>query len=158
MNLTLKFKNISDCNGIPLLRLKINGQVCWQGNVEPVVSVESAVQGSVDLSIEHYGKNSSTDVKVDNNIIVQDRSCELETVIVDGYDIEELKWHSYYRTEDGETLDKCLFFGKNGHWNIKLELPVLRWILKTRHDMLNNDPTWEQDYESYVQACKLLNN
>jgi hypothetical protein len=115
------------------------------------------VGNNIKLRIEHYGKDPVVDTVVDNGAIVRDRSCELDTIEVDGYSLEELKWHSAYHCEDGSVLDKCLFFGKNGTWHIAFELPVLKWVLKTRHEINRNDPDWQQDYESYVRACRLLN-
>lgn len=158
MNLTLKFKNINSVQGVPELNIAINNQVVWQGPVQPKINIEHSVKGDVLLSVSHVNKDPQHHCVVKDGQIVADRNCELDEVIVDGYNIEELKWMSSYLTADNELLDKCLFFGKNGTWSMSFELPILRWILKTRHQQLNNDPTWEQDYESYQTACKLLNN
>jgi hypothetical protein len=158
MNLALKFKNIQDCNGLPRIRIHINDAVVFENEVCPLITVQChPVDNQIKLRIEHYGKDPSTDTVVDKGVIVQDRSCELDIIEVDGYDLEELRWHSAYHCEDGTVIDKCLFFGKNGTWHIAFELPVLKWILKTRHEINNNDPDWQQDYESYVRACRLLN-
>lgn len=158
MNLTLKFKNIQPCNGLPNMRISINDAVVFENTVCPLIMIQChPVSNKIDLSIEHYSKDPTTDTVVENGVIVQDRSCELETVEVDGYDLQELKWLSAYHCDDGTVLDKCLFFGKNGTWRIAFELPALRWILQTRHEINGNDPDWAEDYESYVRACKLLN-
>ena len=158
MNLTLKFKNIQDCNGLPNIRISINDAVVFENPVCALISVLChPVDNKINLSIEHYGKNPVTDTVVENGVIAQDRSCELDAIEVDGYDLEELKWLSAYHCDDGTVLDKCLFFGKNGTWRIEFELPVLRWILRTRHEINHNDPDWAEDYESYVRACRLLN-
>jgi hypothetical protein len=158
MNLTLKFKNIQDYNGLPNIRIRINDVVVFENTVCPLLTLNH-MPGSdrVHLEIEHYGKDSAVDTIVENGVIVRDRSCELDTIEVDNYDLEELRWHSAYHCDDGTVLDKCLFFGKNGTWHITFELPVLKWILRTRHEINNNDPTWQEDYESYVSVCKLLN-
>lgn len=159
MKLELTFKNIRNCNGVPLLRICINRTQVWEGSAQEQICIEHPVdQQSIDLEIEHYGKNNNTDVVANNGIIVQDKSCELDSISVDGQDLAELKWLGCYVTEDQESLDKCLFFGKNGHWHLSLELPALRWMLKTRHAINNNDPYWEEDYNNYIQACKLVNN
>ena len=158
MNLTLKFKNIQDCNGLPNIRIVINDAVVFENTVCPLITIQChPVDNKINLSIEHYGKDSSTDTMVVDGVIVQDRSCELDTIEVDGYDLQELKWLSAYHCDDGTVLDKCLFFGKNGTWHIAFELPALRWILRTRHEINRNDPDWSEDYESYVRACRLLN-
>jgi hypothetical protein len=158
MNLALKFKNIQDCNGLPNIRIMINDAVVFENTVCPLITVQChPVDNKINLSIEHYGKDTSTDTVVVDGAIVQDRSCELDTIEVDGYDLQELKWLSAYHCDDGTVLDKCLFFGKNGTWRMAFELPALRWILRTRHEINNNDPDWSEDYESYVRACRLLN-
>lgn len=158
MNLALKFKNIQDCNGLPRIRIVINDAVVFENEVCPLIPVQChPVDNKINLSIEHYGKDPSTDTVVADGAIVQDRSCELDTIEVDGYDFQELKWLSAYHCDDGNVLDKCLFFGKNGTWHIAFELPALKWILRTRHEINRNDPDWSEDYESYVRACRLLN-
>jgi hypothetical protein len=158
MNLALKFKNIQDCNGLPRIRIVINDAVVFENTVCSLITVQChPVDNKINLSIEHYGKDPSTDTVVVDGAIVQDRSCELDTIEVDGYDLQELKWLSAYHCDDGTVLDKCLFFGKNGTWRIAFELPALRWILRTRHEINGNDPDWSEDYESYVRACRLLN-
>jgi hypothetical protein len=158
MNLALKFKNIQDCNGLPNIRIVINDAVVFENTVCPLITVQChPVDNKINLSIEHYGKDPSTDTVVVDGAIVQDRSCELDTIEVDGYDLQELKWSSAYHCNDGTVLDKCLFFGKNGTWRIAFELPALKWILRTRHEINRNDPNWSEDYESYVSACRLLN-
>lgn len=158
MNLTLKFKNIQDCNGLPNIRIVINDAVVFENTVCSLITIQChPVDNKINLSIEHYGKDPSTDTVLADGVIVQDRSCELDTIEVDGYDLQELKWLSVYHCDDGSVLDKCLFFGKNGTWHMAFELPVLKWILRTRHEINHNDPDWSEDYESYVRACRLLN-
>ena len=157
MNLALKFKNIQDCNGLPRIRIHINDAVVFENTVCPLIMLQChPVDKQIKLSIEHYGKDPSKDTVVVDDVIVEDRSCELDTIEVDRYDLQELKWHSAYHCEDGTVLDKCLFFGKPGTWRIAFELPALRWILRTRHEINDNDPSWSEDYESYVSACRLL--
>lgn len=158
MNIKLKFKNINDCNGLPKVKVIIGDQVLYDGLVKPEISVDTDNTENCNLDIEHYGKNTNTDCIVENGTIVKDRNFELDTIIIDNYDIEELKWQSVYVTEDNDVLEKCLFFGKNGVYHLKFYSPALKWILDTRHQLNNNDPYWLQDYESYVSACNLLNN
>ena len=158
MNLALKFKNIQDCNGLPRIRIVVNDAVVFENTVCPLITLQChPVDNKINLSIEHHGKDPSKDTVVVDGVIVQDRSCKLDTIKVDNYELQELKWHSAYYCADGTVLDKCLFFGKNGTWHIAFELPVLQWILKTKHEINNDDPDWSADYESYVSACKLLN-
>lgn len=159
MKLELNFKNINNCNGVPLLKIFVNQQQVWDGPVQEKILLESAINnGPAELTVEHYGKNNLTDTITQDGKIINDKNCELDSVAVDEYNLAELKWQSYYLTSDNEQLDQCLFFGKNGSWHLSFELPVLRWILKTQHQLKNNDPYWEENYENYIQACKLINN
>jgi hypothetical protein len=158
MKLELKFKNINECNGVPSLRIKINNRIVWVGSVQPVITVDDSLDsGKVNLMIEHYGKENS-DTVVENDQIIKDKNCELDEVIIDEYNIEELKWISHYVGQDQNKIDGCLFFGKNGYWHFDFELPILKWILETRHTINDNDPHWKEDYENFLHACKLINN
>jgi hypothetical protein len=111
--------------------------------------------GTTTLIIEHWGKKSE-DTIVENNVIVRDRSFELDCIKIDGYDLEELKWDSNFHAKDGTVYPSCLFFGPNGCFVLEFEPPVLRWMLQTRHNKNNNDPHWEEDYNYYTEACRLL--
>ena len=58
MNLTLKFKNIQDCNGLPRIRIVINDAVVFENEVCPLIPVQChPVDNKINLSIEHYGKD-----------------------------------------------------------------------------------------------------
>lgn len=153
MKINLKFKNIIDA---PTCRVYCGDKVLHSGNVEEefVFEFDYPEQAFV-LNIEHWGKLPS-DTVVENGKIVRDRSFELEKIIVDGCDLEELVWESSFEAENGAVYNSCLFFGPNGKFIINLQNPVLYWILKTRHEKNNNDPHWEEDYNYYQQACKLL--
>ena len=87
---------------------------------------------------------------------MRDRSFELEQCIIDDYDLQELIWQSCFISTDGEIYESCLYFGPNGEFQLEFESPILRWILRTRHEKNNNDPTWEEDFEYYQQACNRL--
>lgn len=142
-----------------MIQVRVNQRPVWSGAVvQEIIINDPYVNGAIVLEIEHHGKDYSQDCVVVDGNIVADKNCELDKIIVDGYDLEELIWNSCYQTDHQETLDHCLFFGKNGIFSIKFDLPILRWILKTRHDTLQNDPYWEDDYNSYQSACKILNN
>ena len=158
MNLILKFKNINNYNGVPLLLISANDTRLWDGPVQPEIILDYAnTSDDILLTITHYGKNTSADTQVIDGKIVNDKNCEIEQVIVDGLDISELKWQSKFVSTNNEVFDKCLFLGKNGTWTIEFSLPILKWILSTRHNIKNHDPTWEEDYTNYVEACKLIN-
>ena len=49
-----------------------------------------------------------------------------------------------------------MFFGPKGYWELKFDVPVLRWFLKTNHSKNKNDPTWETDYNYYEKVCQKL--
>jgi hypothetical protein len=153
MKIQLQFKNIVDD---PRCRILINDQVLFVGitQLQHAFDVEIP-QGVCRLTIVHYDKSPEHTI-VENGVIVRDRSFELERCVIDGYDLQELVWHSEFVADDGNVYKSCLFFGPNGEFRLDFENPALRWILRTRHKQNNNDPHWEEDFEYYQQACKRL--
>ena len=157
MNLSLAFSDIQDCNGVPDLEIRVNGSVMYQGPVISNIRLESEIGlGDIQLEIEHRNKDYLRDTLVSGDKIVKDKSCNLESITVDGYDLQELKWLSSFTTDQRQIIDKCLFFGPNGTWRMQFSLPVLPWILQQRHDALGNDPHWLEDYQYYLRACQIL--
>jgi len=152
MILELHFKNIIDD---PLCKIIIANKELYNGVPPSVFICDINVDGPFLLEICHYGKQP-TDTVVENNVIIRDRSFELDKLILDSYNIEELIWDSCFKADDGQVFNSCLFFGPNGKFMLNAESPGLKWILQTRHIKNNNDPNWEEDYTHYVEACKLL--
>lgn len=153
MNINLNFKNIVDS---PMCRIYINDDELYSGPVLPTYVLDTNLPtGTATLIIEHWGKRPE-DTVVENNVIVRDRSFEIDSVIIDHYDLEELKWDSKFNAQDGAVYPGCLFFGPNGRFVLEFETPVLRWMLQTRHEKNNDDPHWEEDYNYYTEACRLL--
>ena len=153
MKIQLQFKNIVDD---PRCRILINDQVLFVGitQLQHAFDVEIP-EGVCRLTIVHYDKSPEHTI-VENGVIVRDRSFELERCVIDGYNLQELVWHSELVADDSNVFKSCLFFGPNGECRLDFENPALRWILRTRHKQNNNDPHWEQDFEYYQQACKRL--
>ena len=103
-----------------------------------------------------FDNKEDSDTKLDHeNKIVADLNFELEQIIIDGHDIKNLIWNSEYVAK-GEKIPSCLFFGPKGHFEFKFDMPILKWILKSNHEKHNNDPNWEEDYNYYTEAWKLL--
>jgi hypothetical protein len=155
MQIQLEFDHIHEFNGEPKISVRVNGIECYNNVVEN--SVEFVIDDTNDcvLEIEHYGKNNN-DTEVIDNVIVNDKNFTLKNIIIDGYNIEELKWESDFTDVHGNIIPSCLFFGPNGIYRLHFQLPVLKWILSTRHSKNNNDPNWEEDYNYYMQAVNLL--
>jgi hypothetical protein len=153
MKLKLRFKNIVDA---PKCKILIGNSELYSGPVlENYEYDHDLATGPCSLVIEHWDK-LPTDTIVHDNKIVRDRSFELDQIIIDDYDLEELIWNSEFLANDGQRYSSCLFFGPNGKFILDFHNPVLYWILKTRHEKNNNDPNWEEDYNYYQQACKIL--
>jgi len=153
MKLELKFKNIIDA---PKCKILLGNEELYSGIVLPVFEYNYSCQdGPCQLVIEHWDKLPS-DTIVQDEKIVRDRSFELDKIVIDDYDIEELIWTSKFLANDGKIYPSCLFFGPNGKFKLDFYNPVLYWILKTRHEKNNDDPNWEEDYNYYQQACKIL--
>jgi hypothetical protein len=153
MKLHLEFKNIVDN---PMCRISLGDQELYNGVVEETFDLSANVpNGPVSLTIDHWDKRPG-DTIVENDTIIHDRGFELSRVVIDDYDIEELIWTSEFRALDGAVYSSCLYFGPNGKFVLELVNPVLYWILKLKHECNNNDPNWEEDYQYYQNACKLL--
>jgi len=159
MNLRLVFDNIQDFNGVPSLDIRINSVSVYRGPVQSEIHVDDTNTPSNDhvmLEIEHFGKDYQLDTLTVNNEIVKDKNCNLAEIYVDGHDLQELKWHSMFTTDQGQVIDNCLFFGPNGTWSMQFQLPILPWILSERHKVTGSDPYWQEDYQYYINACHLL--
>ena len=148
MRLQLKFKNIVDN---PMCRISLCQQLQYEGPVKESYDLTVDCNNTnCQLNIEHWDKRPK-DTQVENGVIVRDRSFELESITIDGYDLKELVWSSRFVSVDGQTYNSCLFFGPNGNFLLDFTQPVLRWILESR-----NEPGWEEDYRYYETACRLL--
>ena len=156
--LELKFKNInSSKNKKPVVQVVLNETELVNDTVKPYFKIETAgTQENNILKIYFANKENSDTVLDKNNNIIEDLTFELEQIVIDGFDIKDLIWKSQYVTRT-EKIQSCLFFGPYGYFEFKFDMPVLKWILKTNHEKHNNDPNWEEDYNYYTEAWKLLN-
>lgn len=153
MKLYIEFDKIVDA---PMCQIAVNDQVLYRGVAQVNNEFELAIgPGPVALCITHWDKQPQ-DTVVEHGQIVRDRSFEIAKIKIDDLDLEELIWHSEFRADDGQVYPSCLFFGPNGTFVLNAELPILRWMLQTRHQINNNDPYWEQDYNYYIKACQIL--
>lgn len=155
MKIKMLFNNINAYNGSPNVRISVNNDILYEGVVGPSYQFDINPEDSNTLVVEHYGKTDA-DTLVENGGIVADKNFTLEKIVIDEYDIEELIWDSVFVDAHNNTIPGCLFFGPNGAFKLKFEAPVLKWMLKTRHQKNNNDASWEEDYEYFVNACKLV--
>lgn len=140
----------------PHCAIAVNGGQLYMGSAQPYHEFDLDVpEGRLEILIRHLDKKPQ-DTKIENGKITRDRSFELTKIVIDGYDLEELIWNSEFRADNGQTYPSCLFFGPNGDFVLEAEYPILKWILKSRHEKNNNDPDWGQDYDFYTQACRIL--
>lgn len=155
MNFRLEFENINLFNGAPTIAVRVNKVEYYNGEVLEFVEFDVPALDRVCLEIEHYGK-TYLDTEVVDSQIVKDKNFSLKRIIIDGYDIEELKWDSNFINSNNNIIPGCLFFGPNGIFTLEFTCPILKWILSTRHQKNNNDPNWEEDYWYYTKAVNLL--
>lgn len=141
----------------PVIDIKLNHQTLYHGPVVCELDLHCANNHTNCLEIFFVNKDFSDTACDANGTIVADMNFCLEKIVIDDTDFEELIWQSTYVCED-QTLNGCLFFGPKGRFVIDFEYPLLRWILKTRNSINGLDPNWEEDYNYYVNACKILNN
>lgn len=149
MQIELKFKNIIEVNSYPKIVVSANDLTLYTGPVDNL-NLKFDQEGSVILRITFTNKTDA-DTIVENGKIIRDKSFELESIRLDGYDIKELIWVSKYTANTGEEYPGCLYFGPAGYYTLEFYTPVLHWILSQR-----NSPGWREDYEYYTRACQLL--
>jgi hypothetical protein len=148
MHLQLTFKNIVDD---PKCRIYVCQQQLYEGVVAQSFEFDFDCQEQkCTLRIEHWDK-SPQDTVLENGTIIRDRSFELEKIVIDGYELKELIWQSNFVASSGETYPSCLFFGPNGNFILEFHQPILHWILSSK-----NESGWEEDYNYYETACRLL--
>jgi hypothetical protein len=98
----------------------------FSGIVQPQHVFDADVtQGACRLTIEHWDKLPEH-TKVEQGVIVRDRSFELERCVLDYYDLQELIWSSRFVAVGGEIYKSCLYFGPNGEFQLDFENPALR--------------------------------
>ena len=154
--LELRFKNINSLkNKNPALQVVLNDAELVNDTVKPYFKIETAEKEHNVLKIYFANKKDSDTVLDHNNNIIEDLNFELEQIIINGYDVKDLIWNSQYVTKT-EKIQSCLFFGPKGYFEFKFDIPILKWVLKTNHEKHNNDPNWEEDYNYYIEAWKLL--
>lgn len=153
MNIEIFFKNI---NQNPHCDILINNVSMYIGAVLPSIKIDSQLLGNITLEILFTNKVPQDTVVNSEGNIIQDKNFELDKILVDGYDFNEFIWNSEYQAIDGKVYPSCLFFGPPGKFVISFSSPFLPWLLKTRHEKYNNDPSWEEDYEYYIKAWKIL--
>tara|TARA_B100001057_G_C22596087_1_gene850880 strand:- start:133 stop:621 length:489 start_codon:yes stop_codon:yes gene_type:complete len=152
-----KFKNINSVNNkSPQMAVHINNNEIYKGQVldEHVIDVDLQEQNILKI---YFINKEDPDTVIQDGKIVQDLNFELEYITMDHHNIKDLIWKGKYVSKDS-VIPSCLFFGPRGYFELHFEYPILKWILKTNHEDHNDDPTWEQDYNYYIEACELLNN
>ena len=151
----LKFKNINSVNSkAPQMAVHVNSKELFKGQVseEHVIDVDLQEQNTLKI---YFINKEDPDTVIQDGKIINDLNFELENITVDQHDIQDLIWKGKYVSKDS-VIPSCLFFGPRGYFELHFEYPILKWILKTNHQDHNDDPTWEQDYNYYIEACQLL--
>jgi len=152
----LKFKNINSVNNkAPQMAVHVNSKELYKGLVleQHVIDVDLQEQNILKI---YFINKEDPDTVIQDGKIVNDLNFELENITLDKHDIQDLIWKGQYVSKDN-VIPSCLFFGPRGYFELHFEYPILKWILKTNHEDHNDDPTWEQDYNYYIEACQLLN-
>jgi hypothetical protein len=158
MTLNIKFKkiNLGPRNIDPLIKLELNGHNIYYGKVLSEITQECKLLTTNTLRI-YFVNKTDLDTEVDNDQIINDMSFELDEIVIDNVKFGDLLWIGKYHSEH-HVFDGCLFFGPKGYYEISFQSPVLKWQLKTQHESKGSDPTWEEDYNYYITACKILDN
>lgn len=160
MKLHFEFENINlgPNHKFPEIAINVNSELLYKGLVQEHINLNAQNQSVNQVEIIFLNKQN-LDTECDSNGgIVSDMNFSIRRIVIDDYDLEELIWQGQYRAHDNQIYPGCLFFGPAGQFELEFENPVLKWILKTRHEKNQNDPNWEEDYNYYITACKILSN
>lgn len=159
MKLHFEFDNINlgPQNRQPMIDLRLNNCSLYQGPVIAQLDLESVPNQTNCLEIFFVNKTPADTACDAVGNIVSDMNFCLSRIVIDDNNFEELIWQGKYVCDHAE-LASCLFFGPQGKFVIDFEYPVLKWILKTRNTINGQDPNWEEDYNYYMNACKILTN
>jgi len=158
MTLNIKFKKINPGPRSidPLIKLELNGHDIYHGKVLSEIVQECEFSTENTLRI-YFVNKTDLDTAVDNGCIVDDMSFELDEIVINEVKFGDLLWIGKYHSGQ-QVFDGCLFFGPKGYYEISFQTPVLKWQLKTQHESSGTDPNWEEDYNYYTTACKILAN
>jgi hypothetical protein len=144
-------------NKQPMIDIRLNDASLYAGPVIAEINCEANADEHNCLEILFTNKQQADTVCDSDNKIIKDMNFTLGKIKIDDLDIEELIWQSRYLAGEQE-YPGCLFFGPRGRFVLLFSSPVLKWILSCRHQMTQQDPNWEEDYNYYITACKILNN
>lgn len=161
MQLTFNFENINlgPNNKLPEIKITINSATIYVGAVTENITLDqiSTLDNNL-LEIVFLNKEHSDTVCNQSGDIINDMNFSLTKIIIDNNDLEELIWQGQYCSLNNDVYPSCLFFGPPGRFKLLFDYPILRWILKVRNELNQNDPNWEEDYNYYITACKILNS
>jgi hypothetical protein len=158
MKLHFEFEsiNLGPHDKIPMIEIYVNDQCLYSGAVMPELTCHGNLAQENCLCIAFTNKQDMDTVCDSENNIIKDMNFSLAKLSIDDQDLEELIWQGTYEAADRQ-YPGCLYFGPPGRFVLRFSSPVLRWILETRYKATKQDPNWEEDYNYYVNACKILN-
>ena len=158
MQLTCKFKNIQSNNvgKSPCIIVKVNNNNVYSGPVIPTLSCELELKSNNNITISFVNKLPEDTTVDEYGNVTSDVCFELDDIAVDGESFGDMLWKQGGYTSNNEHVPGCLFFGPAGSYEIEFIIPLLRWKLKTNHELHGNDPDWETDYTFYTTACNIL--
>lgn len=140
---------------MPAIRIEVNGGVCYDGPVQSRISVAAELENENLVKI-YFVNKSSTDTQVDSaGKIVQDMNFTLANISAENTTFDELLWNGRY-VAGIDVYDSCLFFGPYGFYELCFQSPVLKHKLQQKFERGELDAHWEEDYNYYTEACKIL--
>lgn len=140
-----------------MIDIRLNDESLYVGPVIADVHCETDAGEHNCLEILFTNKQQ-TDTECDrNHHIIKDMNFTLVKIMLDDLDIEELIWQGKY-VAGAQEYPGCLFFGPLGRFVLHFDRPILKWMLFCRYQLTQQDPDWEEDYNYYITACKILNS
>lgn len=148
--------------GIPEIRVGINDEVLYEGDVKHKLNLEKELQqGSYFFYIEHYNKT-----KYQASVKGIDKHVAIEKISFDDVSLDEQLWDGKFYPmylhnahNEPQYIQPNLYLGHNGKWIYNFEYPFVVWVIRKRNlgPKLKNT-IFQTDEESLSEARKWFEN
>jgi hypothetical protein len=136
----------TECNGWPKLKVRVNGCLVHDVHIDQeFTNIDVCLDtspGEANLVIERYGKGNDN-IQLDGDVIIKDQLVEITRIAIDGVQLPQwFLWNNIFlKIDDKET--NSLVAGPNGIWTLKLQTPVISFVLE---DKILHEAKYSQDY------------
>lgn len=121
----------------PEIKLSFDGRQKFNGTLteKTIFELTSDLEIGTHTIEVHFLNKKNTDTKQELGL---DKAVVIESVILEGFDLERFKWAGIYYPNYPEhiknaepVLSPATYMGWNGIWILTLEIPIYTWIHKS---------------------------